>query len=34
MSCQAPDSFDFTNQLAPSPMWHSTQETLACGERR
>ena len=33
MSCQLPESFDFTNQLAPGPMWHSTQRTRACGER-
>ncbi len=32
-SCQLPESFDFTNQLAPEPMWHSTQATRACGER-
>jgi hypothetical protein len=33
-SCQAPESFDFTNQLAPSPMWHPAQATRAWGERR
>jgi hypothetical protein len=33
MSCQLPESFDFTNQPAPGPMWHSTQRTRACAER-
>jgi len=30
---EEPESFDFTNQLAPDPMWHSTHFTRACGER-
>jgi hypothetical protein len=28
-----PESFDFTNQLTPGPMWHFTQVTRAWGER-
>ena len=26
-TCQAPESFDFTNQVAPGPMWQPTHST-------
>ncbi len=31
--CQLPESFDFTNQSAPGPMWQSAQATRECGDR-